>query len=251
MNIGAAAEEKQQIINEQKNILEQKVEERTLELKEEKQKSEDLLLNILPPEVAEELKNKGSAAAKLFDNVTVLFTDFVGFTKISERLSPQKLVDELDACFKVFDGIMDKYKIEKIKTVGDAYLAASGLPVPDAEHAENAVSAATEIIRFMQQRKAELGDKTFEIRIGIHSGSVVAGIVGVKKFAYDIWGDTVNTAARMEQNCEPGRINISETTYELVKDEFPCEYRGEIEAKGKGALKMYYIPPPPKGESRI
>jgi len=207
----------------------------------EKHKSDNLLLNILPAEVAEELKAKGTAAAKHFDNVTVLFTDFKSFTTISETLSPQELVGELHTCFKAFDEICTKYSIEKIKTIGDAYLAVCGLPLADEKHAENVVNAALEIQEFMANRSKEMGAKTFEIRIGINSGSVVAGIVGVKKFAYDIWGDTVNTAARMEQNSEAGKINISETTYALVKDQFTCEYRGEIDAKNKGKLKMYFV----------
>ena len=156
-------------------------------------------------------------------------------------MNPEKLIDELHTCFKSFDEIISKYKIEKIKTIGDAYLATAGLPTADSLHAPHMVQAAIEIADFMIDRYAKLGDRTFQIRIGVHSGSVVAGIVGIKKFAYDIWGDTVNTAARMEQNCEPGRINISETTYELVKDKFDCEYRGEIDAKGKGVMKMYYV----------
>jgi adenylate cyclase len=207
----------------------------------ERRKSEKLLLNILPEEVADELKHKGFSVARYFNEVTVLFTDFVDFTEASMRLTPQELVNELDACFKAFDVIMDKNKIEKIKTVGDAYLAVCGLPQPTHEHAVNVVSAALEIRDFMAKRKEKMGEKTFAIRIGIHSGSVVAGIVGLKKFAYDIWGDTVNTAARMEQNSEPGKINISETTYDLVKDKFECECRGEIEAKNKGQLKMYFV----------
>ena len=210
-------------------------------LSKEKKRSDDLLLNILPSEVADELKEKGTAAAKYFDNVTVMFTDFVDFTKAGEKMTPQQLVDELHSCFKAFDGIMSKYGIEKIKTVGDAYLAVSGLPVADATHAASMVHAAAEIIQFMTERRKELGDKTFEIRIGIHSGNVVAGIVGVIKFAYDIWGDTVNTAARLEEHGAPGKINISHTTYELVKDEFTCTYRGEITAKNKGSLKMYFV----------
>jgi len=200
-----------------------------------------LLLNILPAEVAEELKEKGTADAKLFDDVTVLFTDFKSFTTVSERLTPQQLVDELHACFSAFDEIMTRHGVEKIKTVGDAYLAISGLPLANDKHADDLVKAAIEIREFMLQRKKEIGENTFEIRIGLHSGSVVAGIVGVKKFAYDIWGDTVNTAARMEQNSEAGKINISHTTYELVKDNFNCTYRGEIEAKNKGKLKMYFV----------
>ena len=210
-------------------------------LSKERKKSDDLLLNILPEEVAGQLKDKGSAAAKRFDNVTVLFTDFVDFTKTCDHLSPEALVEELDACFKKFDEIVGRHGIEKIKTIGDAYLACAGLPIANPEHASKAILAAKEISAFMQDRHAKLGNRTFEVRIGVHSGSVVAGIVGNKKFAYDIWGDTVNTAARMEQNCEPARINISETTYELVKDKFACEYRGEIEAKGKGLMRMYYL----------
>ncbi len=207
----------------------------------EKHRSEELLLNILPADIAGELKEKGSAQAKLYNDVTVLFTDFKNFTNASEQLTPQELVDELHSCFKVFDEIINKYKIEKIKTIGDAYLAVCGLPLADEHHAERMVHAAIEIRDFMKQRRTELGEKTFEIRIGINSGSVVAGIVGVKKFAYDIWGDTVNTAARMEQNSKAGRINISQSTYDLVKDKFACEYRGGVEAKNKGILKMYFV----------
>ena len=207
----------------------------------ERRKSENLLLNILPSEVAAELKAKGASEAKLFSDVTVVFTDFVSFTKVSERLSPQELVNELHNCFKTFDEITGRYGIEKIKTMGDAYMAVCGLPLSNPKHAENIVSAAIEMAAFMLGRHTKMGDKTFEIRIGIHSGSVVAGIVGIKKFAYDIWADTVNTAARMEQNGQPGKINISESTYELVKEKFDCEYRGEIEAKNKGMLKMYFV----------
>ncbi len=210
-------------------------------IKKGKSQSDNLLLNILPAEVAEELKAKGTADAKLFDNVTVLFTDFKSFTTVSEQLSPQELVNELHACFKAFDEICTKNSIEKIKTIGDAYLAVCGLPLADEKHAENVVHAALEIREFMANRSKELGAKTFEIRIGINSGSVVAGIVGVKKFAYDIWGDTVNTAARMEQHSEAGKINISETTHALVKDQFTCDYRGEIDAKNKGKLTMYFV----------
>lgn len=214
---------------------------RNVELKQERDRSESLLLNILPQEVAEELKNKGAAEAKLFDEVTVLFTDFKSFTTVSEKLTPKELVNELNECFSAFDKIIEKYNIEKIKTVGDAYLAAAGLPSPNISHADDMINAALEMRNFMLNRKKQLGNRTFEMRVGIHSGNVVAGIVGVKKFAYDIWGDTVNTAARMEQNGEAGKVNISEATYNLVKDKFNCEYRGEIEAKNKGKLKMYFV----------
>ena len=207
----------------------------------ERKRSDDLLLNILPAEVAEELKKTGNATAKQFDNVTVLFTDFVDFTTASEKMSPTELIDELNVCFKAFDGIIGRYNIEKIKTIGDAYLAVAGLPAANALQTEHAVRAALEISTYMTERRKKVGEKTFHVRIGLHTGSVIAGIVGIKKFAYDVWGDTVNMAARMEQNSVAGQINISETTYELVKDKFSCVYRGEIHAKNKGAVKMYFV----------
>ncbi|MCW3123398.1 MAG: hypothetical protein JWQ38_2890 [Flavipsychrobacter sp.] len=207
----------------------------------ERKKSDELLLNILPKEVADELKTNGRAKAKEFDHVTVMFIDFVNFTIAAEKMPAQALVDELDTCFRAFDEVMTKYNIEKIKTVGDAYLAAAGVPTANATHGINSVKAAIEVMAYMDERKKTQGDAVFGLRVGIHSGSVVAGIVGAKKFAYDIWGDTVNTAARMEQNCEPGKIHISQTTYELVKDSFTCVYRGEINAKNKGLMKMYFI----------
>jgi ligand-binding sensor domain-containing protein/class 3 adenylate cyclase len=235
-------------LRREKDKLERTVEERTAQIAQEKaeaerqkQRSEDLLLNILPEEVATELKETGMAKAKYFDNVTVLLTDFVNFTRASEQLTPQELIDEIHACFKVFDEIVTRYGIEKIKTIGDAYLAVCGLPHEDPLHAEKIVNAAREIRDFMAERSKALGTKTFAVRIGIHTGNAIAGIVGVKKFAYDIWGDTVNTTARMEQNCDPGKVNISEATYEIVKDKFNCTYRGEIEAKNKGKMKMYFV----------
>lgn len=212
----------------------------------EKRRSDELLLNILPEEVAEELKATGTAKAKAFTMVTVMLTDFKDFTTISEKISAELLVSEIHYCFSAFDQIIQKYKIEKIKTIGDAYLCASGLPVSNYTHAEDIVKAAVEIRDFMEKRKAEkeaLGEFPFDIRIGIHTGPVVAGIVGVKKYAYDIWGDTVNLAARMEQNSESGKINISQNTYELVKNKFNCSYRGKIEAKNKGMVNMYFVEP--------
>lgn len=209
-------------------------------INKEKNRSEQLLLNILPYEVAEELKEYGESEAKHFDEVTVLFTDFVDFTIISESLLPTELVKELHTCFKAFDDIITRHGLEKIKTIGDAYMAVCGLPVANTQHANNTVKAAQEIVQFMEKRKQE-NPNGFHIRVGINSGSVVAGIVGVKKFAYDIWGDTVNTASRMESNSEAGRINISGSTYELVKNDFTCEYRGKINAKGKGEVDMYFV----------
>ena len=224
--------------------MEEKVAERTKELYDEKAKSDELLLNILPVEVAEELKRTGSLEARQFDEVTVLFTDFVGFTSISEKLSPKDLVEEIHYCFKAFDAIIGINKLEKIKTIGDAYMAVCGMPISDKEHALHVVEAAKEINQFImlyQQERKQAGKPYFEIRMGINSGSVIAGIVGVKKYAYDIWGDTVNTAARMEQNCEPGKINLSGSTFELIKGHHKCSYRGKIEAKNKGRIDMYYL----------
>jgi class 3 adenylate cyclase len=205
----------------------------------EKERSESLLLNMLPSEVAEELKRTGHTEAKQYENVSVLFTDFVGFTLISEKLSPTELVAEIHYCFTAFDNIIAKNGLEKIKTIGDAYLAVCGLPVEDPLHAKKTVQAALEIMDFINKREVEGGK--FKVRIGINSGPVVAGIVGVKKFAYDIWGDTVNTAARMEQHSVNGKINISGTTYELVKNDFICTPRGKVEAKHKGEVEMYFV----------
>ena len=226
--------------------LENEVELATTEIRKEKERSDELLLNILPAEVAEELKEKGRAEAQLIDQVTVLFTDFKEFTAMSEQVGPKELVNDLNECFSRFDHITARLGIEKIKTIGDAYMAAGGLPVPNTTHATDVVRAALEIRDFIEEGKAkkiEKGLPFFEIRIGVHTGPVVAGIVGVKKFQYDIWGDTVNTASRIESNCEVGKVNISQTTYELLKDDpaFAFESRGKIETKGKGKLNMYYL----------
>ena len=211
----------------------------------EKQRSDSLLLNILPQDLVDELKLNGVAKARYYEQVSVLFTDFKDFTIASHTLTPQALVEEIDFCFRAFDNIIDKYEgIEKIKTIGDAYLCAAGLPTPNATHATDLTNAAIEIRDFMLALKAsrELENKhCFSIRIGIHTGSVVAGVVGMKKFAYDIWGDTVNTASRIESNSESGKINISNDTYNLIRDDFSCQYRGKIDAKNKGEIDMYFV----------
>ena len=213
-------------------------------ISKEKHRSEELLLNILPEKTAKELKETGKAKTKMFNSVTVLFTDFKNFTKSSEILTPEELVEEINLCYSEFDKIVTKYGLEKIKTIGDSYMCAGGLPEPNNTHPENMVSAALEMIDFIEKNKASRikQDKPyFELRAGIHTGPVVAGIVGIKKFAYDIWGDTVNTASRMESSGEIGKLNISGITYEIVKDKFICHYRGKVEAKNKGLIDMYFV----------
>ncbi len=220
------------------------LEEKNKIIEQERSRSEELLLNILPKTIADELKVYGKARAQKFEQVTVLFTDFKNFTLISERLSPEELVEELDKCFKAFDLIIEQYPdIEKIKTIGDAYMCASGL-TGKTTFPDNIVRAALEMQEFLDGQRQEnirMGKPYFEARIGVHTGPAVAGVVGVKKFAYDIWGDTVNIAARMEERCEEGRVNISETTYRWVASRFDCEYRGKMEAKNKGYIDMYYV----------
>jgi class 3 adenylate cyclase len=213
-------------------------------IQDEKEKSDELLLNILPAETAEELKTKGSSEARHFDLVTVLFTDFKGFTQKAEQLTAVELVNEIDLCFKAFDMIISKHHVEKIKTIGDAYMCAGGLPVPNTTNPVDTVSAALEIRDFMDQLKAKRIQENrpfFETRIGVHTGPVIAGIVGIKKFAYDIWGDTVNIASRMESSGEVGKVNVSGFTYELIREHFSCTCRGKIEAKNKGAVDMYFV----------
>ena len=215
-------------------------------IEDERQRSDELLLNILPAAIASELKSHGKAKAQRYDKASVLFTDFINFTSISERLSPEQLVAELDTYFKAFDFIIAQYKLEKIKTIGDAYMCASGLsdristPI-------NIVKAALELQQFLNEMKTEkirLGEPYFEARIGINTGPVVAGVVGINKFAYDIWGDTVNLAARIQEACEPGCINISEATHREIQYTFKCRYRGKLPAKNKGDIEMYYVENP-------
>ncbi|MBI4929456.1 MAG: tetratricopeptide repeat protein [Bacteroidetes bacterium] len=202
----------------------------------ERRKSEKLLLNILPAETARELKQHGKATAKHYENVTVMFTDFKNFTDISEKLSAEELVSELDFLFKKFDEVISKYPIEKIKTIGDAYMCVGGLPTANTTNAMDVVKAAMEIQNWMKGQSNK-----WSLRIGIHTGSVTAGVVGDKKFAYDIWGDTVNTASRMESSGKAGKINISGTTQELIKNKFSCQFRGKIPAKNKGEIEMYFV----------
>lgn len=244
-------EENEKIQLKANRELEQKVKERTSELVEEKNKlseekahSDSLLLNILPSEIAEELKKTGAAQARQIDTTTVLFADFKDFTRAASNLNPQQLVHDINEYFTAFDHIMDQYNIEKIKTIGDAYMAAGGVPHFNAASPVDTVNAGLAMIEAVDKlnlKRAKLGNLPFEVRIGINSGPVVAGIVGIKKFAYDIWGDTVNIASRMETSGEPGRVNISSSTYNLVKDHFICTFRGKIEAKNLGQIDMYFV----------
>ena len=250
--------ENERIIQESNIILEQKVIKRTEQLQQsnqdlqvafevaekEREKSDDLLLNILPATTALELKEKGVAQSRTYESVSVLFTDFKGFTKSTENILPDKLVNNLNHCFIAFDKIVQKHNIEKIKTIGDAYMAAGGLPIQNNTHAIDTIKAAIEMQAFITQwkeRQAAIGEVAWDVRIGIHSGQVISGVVGMHKFSYDIWGDTVNVASRMEENSEAGKINISAATYQLAKDQIDYIPRGEIEVKGKGKMEMYFV----------
>ena len=212
-------------------------------IENERQRSDELLLNILPVAISEELKTQGKAKARRYETASVMFTDFKSFTKISEQLTPEQLVHELDSYFKAFDFIISQYGLEKIKTIGDAYMCASGLS-DRASTPLNMVRAALEIQEYLsdiKQEKIRTGEPYFEARIGINTGQVVAGVVGVKKFAYDVFGDTVNIAARMQETCESGCVNISESTFKEIRYNFECRYRGKLHAKNKGEIEMYYV----------
>lgn len=213
-------------------------------IEEEKKKSEELLLNILPVVVANELKVNGVAKAKKYEDATVLFSDFKNFSAIAKSLTPEKLVHQLDFYFKTFDEIIDKYQLEKIKTIGDAYMCVGGLPQENPNNPLEMVKAALEIQEKLEELKADRsakGEPFFEARIGIHTGPLVAGVVGSRKFAYDVWGDTVNIAARLESKSQAGKVNISSATYHKIKATFACEFRGKIPIKNRGEVDMYFV----------
>ena len=231
-------------LKRQQKILEDKITVRTEQLVKEQEKTEELLLNILPKETAEELKKFGKAKARHYDYASVMFTDFKGFTFLAEKLTSADLVKEIDYCFSHFDDIVEKYHVEKIKTIGDAYMCAAGIPVQNSDNPVLITLAGLAIAQFMEAHIKERKEKDlpyFELRIGVHTGELIAGVVGKKKFAYDVWGDTVNTAARLESSGEPGMVNVSEVTYKVIKDYFDCEHRGDVEAKNKGKIAMYFV----------
>ncbi len=214
------------------------------QIEEEKERSEELLLNILPKFVAQELKESSRVETRLINQCTVLFTDFINFSSISKTLSPHELIAALDECFRAFDEIISKFQIEKIKTIGDAYMCAGGVPVPNDTHAIDAVNAAKEMVKFLDKWNAKREKKNlvrFDARIGIHTGPIIAGVVGMKKFAYDIWGDTVNVAARLESTSEASKINISSSTYELIKEQYSCTSRGDVKVKNMKNIEMYFV----------
>jgi class 3 adenylate cyclase len=220
----------------------QQIQAQNLEIREERRKSDGLLLNILPEEIAQELKAKGNATPRLYESATVVFTDFVNFTRLSAQLLPAELIDELNECFLAFDEICERHGLEKIKTIGDAFMCAGGIPVPNDTHPEDAVRAALEMSAWLETRNRANPKAIFrEMRIGIHTGPVVAGVIGKNKFAYDIWGDAVNLAARLEELGEPGRINVSTATAEAVKKLYKTTHRGKKEVHNKGLVDMYFI----------
>lgn len=209
-------------------------------LEEERLRARELLHNILPVEIAEELSNTGKVRSVRHDEVSILFTDFSGFTQSSATMPASRMVAELNEIFSVFDDICDELGIEKIKTTGDAFMAVAGLPRYCDDHAQRCARAGLRMAEYLEQRNCNATFK-WALRIGIHSGPVVSGVVGKRKFTFDIWGDTVNIASRMESSGEVGRVNVSAYTYDLIRSDFSCEYRGKVDAKGKGPVDMYFV----------
>jgi class 3 adenylate cyclase/tetratricopeptide (TPR) repeat protein len=230
-----------QIKNKEIEKISKEVMLQSLETEEERKKSEKLLLNILPAEVAQELKETGKTQVRYFKSITVLFADVKGFSALATKVSPQELIAELDATFSKMDEISQKYNLERIKTIGDCYMACGGLPNTNQTHPFEVVLAALEIQHWMEAERQRRQGNFWQVRLGMHTGEAVAGVIGKTKFAYDVWGNTVNLASRMESGGEVGKINVTEDTYELVKDFFIGEYREEIEAKNIGKVKAYFI----------
>ena len=241
---GLQLEKQNKLLDRHNKELEILVAERTQQLQAEKRKSDELLLNVLPEEVAAELKEKGEATPRQYEMVSVLFTDIQGFTGLASEVSPTELIQTLNEFYSAFDDIIERHDLEKIKTIGDSYMCAGGLPTENTKNAIDAVAAACEIQEWVAKWNEGPIDKglgRWDVRIGIHTGRLIAGVIGKKKFAYDVWGDAVNVAARIESGGETGKVNISKATYELIKDKYCCKYRGKVEAKGKGEVDMYFV----------
>ncbi|MDR3609469.1 MAG: adenylate/guanylate cyclase domain-containing protein [Ignavibacteriaceae bacterium] len=223
-----------------KHDINKKLKERTQELKAEKEKSDLLLQNILPIQIIKELKEKGVIKPRDYECVSLLFTDFEGFTRLASNMPPGELVAELNEIFMNFDKIINKYGLEKLKTIGDSYMVGGGFPVETKEHAVNIVRAAIEMQNMIIARN-NTSKHEWKMRAGVHSGNIVAGVVGKIKYSYDVWGNTVNLASKMERHSIPGKINVTAATFNLIKDEFDCEYRGAIDIPGNGKIDMYYV----------
>jgi class 3 adenylate cyclase len=230
---------KKQRLEWQKEKLETEVQLRTIELAEEKEKGESLLRNILPGDIADQLIRNGKVEPRKYDEVSILFTDFENFTDMASSMSAERLVSELNEIFEVFDRMLEANNVEKIKTIGDSYMAVAGVPHEDVSHAVNVVHAALELLEYIEERNRDSSFK-WRMRVGVHSGESIAGVVGKKKFTFDIWGDSVIIASRMEATGEPGRVNVSAVTRDLIKDHFNCDYRGKVSTPGKGKLDMYF-----------
>ncbi|MCT7950369.1 response regulator [Ancylothrix sp. C2] len=236
-------EDQRKLLEEKNQRLETEITERNrveLALRVAQEKSERLLLNIFPARIAENLKKGEGTLAERFESATVLFADLVNFTSLASRISPLELVSLLNDIFSNFDNLTEKYNLEKIKTIGDAYMVAGGLPVPQEDHAEAIANMALDIQQFINNFKTDIGEN-FEIRMGIHTGPVVAGVIGTKKFIYDLWGDTVNLASRMESQGLPGFIQVTEAMQEKLKDKYVFEARGMLDVKGKGEMMTYWL----------
>jgi guanylate cyclase len=203
-------------------------------------RAENLLLNVLPRSIADRLKLDSHTIADQFTSASILFADVVDFTPMSKHLAPTEVVDLLDHLFSHFDSLAERYGLEKIKTIGDCYMAAAGVPTPRPDHARSLVLMALDMLEAMRSSD-DVGHLGLELRIGINSGPVVAGVIGRKRFLYDLWGDAVNTASRMESHGTPGRIQITRRTLDLLGDEFECELRGTITVKGKGEMEAWYV----------
>ncbi len=232
VNLSRARDE----IHEAKNEIEAKARE----TERQKGVADELLRNILPAQIADELRSRGEVDPKYFEDTTVIFTDFVGFTRSTEQMAAEELVSMLHDYFTAFDRIVRRYGLEKLKTIGDSYMCAAGIPDRKPSHAVDAVLAAFEMARAVEERKLVAGSPAWEVRIGIHTGPVVAGVVGIDKFAFDVWGETVNFASRMESSCIPGHVNISERTWSRVKDFIDCERRGLVQTKDKKEAEMFF-----------